>query len=196
MPVKNFKNFFGVCMVFCKNNGLTEFLTVVNRQTVGHKHMKHFFNGVLIKYPFIQCRRTDAFRQSAVFIFKGIFIGGFVRVGKVVIHNTLLNKFKLGFYRHKINKITVFYRLRQFIAIGRNAVFKFKNLVGVFVYLVFWGGCKTDERRVKIIKNIAVSVINRAVRLIADNKVKMTAGEQLSVLIFYRINAVHHSLVG
>ena len=53
--VENFKDLFGVGVVFRKNNGFSELLPVVDLLSVCHQDMKQFFYGVLIENPFIEC---------------------------------------------------------------------------------------------------------------------------------------------
>ena len=57
LPVENLKDFFCVGVVFRKDNGFAQLLTVVDFDTLCHQHMKHLPNGVLIEDPFIQRRR-------------------------------------------------------------------------------------------------------------------------------------------
>ena len=65
-------------MVLCKNNCLTDFLTIINFKTISHKNMKHLLHGIFIKYPCIQSRRINSLRQFTVFRFKRLFIGSLV----------------------------------------------------------------------------------------------------------------------
>ena len=71
-----------------------------------------------------------------------------------------------------------------------------KDLVGVLVDFVFGGGGQAHQRSVKIIENIPVLVVDGAVRLVTDYKVKVSDGEQLALVVLHRVDAVHHGLIG
>ena len=86
--------------------------------------------------------------------------------------------------------------MRQLVAIGGNTVFQFKNFIGVLVDFIL--GCRgqADQRCVKVVENVLVLVVNRAVRLVADDQVKVPAGEQLAVFVLYAVNDIVHGLIG
>ena len=119
----------------------------------------------------------------------------FFFICQVIICDALLDEFESRFNRHKINKISVLYRLGKLIAIGRNTVLKLKNLISIFVNLVFRSRRKPNKGCIKIIEYVSVFVIDRTVRFIAYEKVKMSACEKLSFLVFYFIYAVIHRLI-
>ena len=159
--------------------------------------MKHLTDGVFVEYPLVERRGGNAFGDFTVFVFKGVFVGFLVLVGKIVVNDALLNEFELGFHRHEIYEESVVYRLRQLVAVGRHAVFKLKDLVGVFIDLVFGGCRKTDERGIEIVENIFIFVVNGTMCLIHDHKIKVTDSKELSVVfVFDLIYAMDHGLIG
>ena len=194
--IENRKDLLCMGVIFCKDDGLAQFVAVVDGQAVGHQCVQHLPDGVLVENPLIQRRRCNAVRQLAVFIFKGIFIGPFVRVGKVIIDDALFHEFQLRFHGQEVHQIPVLHRLRQLIAVGRYAVFQLKYLIGILVDLILWRGRQSNQRRVEIIENIPVFVINRAVRFVADHKVKVPAGEEFALLVLYTVDDVVHGLIG
>ena len=86
--------------------------------------------------------------------------------------------------------------MRQLVAIGGNTVFQFKNFIGVLVDFILGRCGQADQRRVKVVEDVLVLVVNRAMRLIADDQVKVSAGKQLAVLILYAVNGIVHGLIG
>ena len=108
----------------------------------------------------------------------------------------MLDKFQFTFNGHIINKKAIGNGLSKLVTVCGNTVLKLKNLVGVLVDLVLGRSSKTNQRSIKIIKNILVFVIDRAVRLVHDDKIKVADGKQLFiVIILNRINAIHHRLI-
>ncbi len=194
--IENCKNFLRVGMVFCKDDRLAQLAAVVNGKAVGHQGVQHLPDSILVEYPLVQGRRCNAFRQFSVFVLKGILINLLVCIGKFIVDDALFDEFQLCFHRQKIYQIPVLDRLRQLIAIGGNAIFQFKNLIGVLVDLVLGRGGQSHQRRVKIVENVPVLVVNRAVRLVADHQIKMTAGKELALLVLYAVNDIVHGLIG
>ena len=86
--------------------------------------------------------------------------------------------------------------MRQLVAIGGNTVFQFKNFIGVLVDFILGRCGQADQWRVKVVEDVLVLVVNRAMCLIADDQVKVSAGKQLAVLILYAVNDIVHGLVG
>ena len=194
--VEHLKDFLGVDVVLCKDDGFAQFAAIVDGQAIGHQRIQHLPDGIFIENPLVQRRRCNTLRQLAVFIFKGIFIGLFVRVGKFIVDNALFNEFQFRFYRQEIHQIPVLDRLRQLIAIGGHAVFQLKNLIGILVNFVFRRGCQPHQRGIKVVENIPVFVVNGAVSFVADHKVKVPTGKELAVFILYTVDDVVHGLIG
>ena len=86
--------------------------------------------------------------------------------------------------------------MAELIAVGGHAVFQFKDLIGVLVDLVLGGGGEAHQGGVEIGKDVPVLVVDGPVGLVADDQVEVAAGEQLALLVLYRVDAVHHGLVG
>ena len=84
----------------------------------------------------------------------------------------------------------------QLIPICRYAVFQIKDLISILVNLILWRCSQTDKRCIEVIENILVFVVDRAVCLIADHKIKMTAGENLAIFIFGFVDEINHGLIG
>ena len=57
--IEHFENFLGVTMIFCKDNSLAYFLTVINFNSVSHQYVQNFFNGILIENPVVRCCRLN-----------------------------------------------------------------------------------------------------------------------------------------
>ena len=178
-----------------KDDRLADLVAVVDLEAMGHQNVQHFADRVFVENPLIQSRRCDAFRQFAVIIFESVLIGFLVFLGQVVIHDTLLYEFQRRLHRQEVDQIAVLYGLRQFIAIGRNAVFQIKDLIGVLVDLVLGCGSQTDERRVKIGEDITILVVDGTMCLVADDQIKMPDGEERALLVLHGVNAVHHGLI-
>ena len=138
--------------------------------------MQHLTDGVLVEHPLIERGRADKLRQIAV-VLKGFFVCRLVLVGKLVVGNAFLQKFERGFYRKEVHQIAVLYRLRQVVAVGRLAAVQFKDLIGILVDLVLRRGGQADQRRVEVVENILILIIDRAVRFVADHQIKMTASK-------------------
>ena len=193
--VEHFEDFLSVTVIFCKDNGFADLLTVINFNAVGHQYVQHFFNGILIKNPIVKCRRSDFIRQFTV-TGKSGFVFLFVFIGQIIINDTLLDKLELGFHRHKINKEAIFYCICELVSVCGNTVFKFKNLISVLIDFIFRRRSKTHQRCVKIVEYITIFIVNGAVRLIANNQIKMTASKEFAFLVLNGINTIHHSLIG
>ena len=183
-------------VVLCKEDRFAEPAAVVDGQPVGHQGVQHLPDRILIEDPLIQRRGCDALRQLAVFILKGVLVGLLVRVGELVVDDALLDEFQPGLHGQEIHQIPVTDGLRQLVAVGRHAVFQLKDLVGILVDLVLGRGRQTHQRRIEIIENIAVFIVDRAVRLVADHEIEMPAGKELSLLVLRAVDDVVHGLVG
>ena len=193
--VEHLKDFLGVDVVLCKDDGFAQFAAIVDGQAIGHQRIQHLPDGVFIENPLVQRRRCNTLRKFTILVLKSVLVSPLVRVGKFIVDNALLNKFQLRLYRQEIHQISVLDRLRQLIAIGGHAIFQLKNLIGILVNFVFRRGRQSNQRRVEIIENIPVFVVNRAVRLIADHKVKVPTGKELAVFILYAVNDIVHGLI-
>ena len=190
------KDFLRMGVIFCKDDGLAQLAAVIDGQAVCHQGIQNLPDGVLVEDPFVQSGGRNALRQIAVFILKGVLISLLVRVGKLVVDNALLDEFQLCLYRQEVHQISVLDGLRQFVAIGGHTVLQLKNLVSILVDLVLGCGSQAHQRRVEIVENIPVFVVNRAVRLVTDHQIKMPAGEELSLLVLHAVNDIEHGLIG
>ena len=195
-PVKDFQNFLRVPVAFRKNNALADLFAIVDFQAVRHERVQYLANGVLVEQPGVQRGSGDAVRTFAVFIRKRRFILRFFRLGKFVVLYPLFQKFQFAFNRQVIYQKAVPDRLRQIIAVCRNAVRQFKYIVGVLVNFVFGRGGQSHKRRVKPVENVPVLVINRPVGFVTDQQIKMSASEHFPLLIGTGVNQIVHRLVG
>ena len=162
---------------------------------MGHQDVQDLTNGVLIEYPFIQRGGGDAFGQIPVRIGEGRLILRLVLVGKIVVHNALVEEFQLAFHGDEVHQKPVPHGVRQLITIGRHAVLQIENTVGVLVNIVLRRGGQAHQRRVEIVKDVPIFVVNGAVRLVADDEVEVAAGEQLALIVLHLVDAVIHRLV-
>ena len=194
--IKDITDLFGVFVISCKDDGLAEFRAVIDLQPMLHQNVQDFADRIVIEEPVIQGRGGDAVRHIAIFIFKCILIFLLVFFREVIIYDALLNEFQLCFHRHEIDQISVRNGLRQIIAVGGNALLQLKNPVGILIDFVLRSCCQTDQGSVKVIEDILIPVVNGPVGLVADNQIEMSAGKELALIIFDRIDAVHHGLVG
>ena len=121
--VEHLKDFLGVDVVLCKDDGLAQFAAIVDGQAIGHQRIQHLPDGVFIENPLVQRRRCNTLRKFTILVFKSVLVSPLVRVGKVIIDDTLFNEFQFRFYRQEVHQIPVLDRLRQLIAIGGYAVF-------------------------------------------------------------------------
>ena len=193
---QDLQDFLSMTMVFRKDNRLAQFFAVVDLQAMLHQDMERLADGILIEHPLVQLGRADPFRQFPLFICKGVLILFPFRFWKVVIDNAFFQEFQLALHLQKVHQKTVLYRLGQLIAIGGDPCPQFKDIVGVLVDLILGGGGKTHQGRVKVIENIPVFVVDGAVSLITDDKIKMSRCKQLALLVLHCVDAVHHGLVG
>ena len=161
-----------------------------------HQNVQDFANRIVIEEPVIQGGGGDAVRHIAIFIFKCILIFLLVFLREVIIYDALLNEFQLCFHRHEIDQISVRNGLRKIIAVGGNALLQLKNPIGILIDFILRSRCQTDQGSVKVIEDILISVVNGPMGLVADNQIEMSAGKELALIIFDRIDAVHHGLVG
>ena len=196
LSIEDFQNLFRVRVALGKDDRLADPVAVVDLQPFGHQHMQHLADRVLIEDPLVQRRRRDPLQQLAVFIDKRVLIRRLVLVGQLIIDDALLNEFQRRLDRNEIHKVPVFDRLRKLVAVGRDAVFKIEDLIRILVDLVLRRGGQAHQRRVEIRKDVLVLIVNRAVRLVADDQIEMPARKQLALLILDRVDHVHHRLIG
>ena len=124
-----------------------------------------------------------------------LFIFGF-GIAQFIVSDAFLDEFQPGLHRHKVHQIAILNRLGQFVTIGRHTVFQFKDLIGVLVDLVLGGSGQANQRRIEIVEDIPVLVVDRPVGLVTDHQIKMAAGEELAMLVLHIVDAVHHGLIG
>ena len=194
--VEHLKDFLGVDVVLCKDDGFAQFAAIVDGQAIGHQRIQYLSDGIFIENPLIQRRRCNTLRKFTILVLKSVLIGPLVRVGKFIVDNALFNEFQFRLYRQKIHQIPVLDRLRQLIAIGGHAIFQLKNLIGILVNFVFRRGRQSNQRRVEIIENIPVFVVNGAVSFVADDQIEMPAGEEFALLVLYTVDDIVHGLIG
>ena len=135
-------------------------------------------------------------RQITILIGESIFILPLVLIGKFVVHNALIEEFQLAFHGEIVHQIAILDGLRQLVAIGGHATFQIEHIIGVLVDLILRGCGEAYQRRIEIIKDVPILIVDGAVRLIADDQIKMPAGEQLALIVPDGIDAVHHGLIG
>ena len=46
-------------MIFRKNDGLSQFLTEIDLQSLGHEDVQHLADGILVEYPLVQSSGSD-----------------------------------------------------------------------------------------------------------------------------------------
>ena len=194
--VEHLKDFLGVDVVLCKDDGFAQFAAIVDGQAVGHQCVQHLPDGIFIENPLVQRRRCNALRKFTILVLKSVLVGPLVRVGKFIVDNALFNEFQFRFYRQEIHQIPVLDRLRQLIAIGGHAIFQLKYLIGILVDLVLGRGCQPHQRGIKVVENIPVFVVNGAVSFVADDQIEMPAGEEFALLVLYTVDGVVHGLIG
>ena len=54
--IEHFEYFFGVTVILCEDNRLTDFLPVIYSDTVCHKHIQNFNYCIFIENPLVECR--------------------------------------------------------------------------------------------------------------------------------------------
>ena len=193
---KDLQNLLRMGVIFGKNNGLSQLLAVVDPQSVSHKSMEDLPDGILVEHPLVESGGIDLLRQGAVLVLKGVFILRFVLLGQLIIDDTFLNELQFGLYREEVHQKAVLHRLGQLVAIGGHAALQFKNVIGILVDLILGGSGKAHQRRVKVVENIPVFVVDGAVGLVTDHQVEMPTGEKLTLLVPHRVDAIHHGLIG
>ena len=183
-------------MVLREDDRLADLLAVIHRQTVGHQNMQHLTDRIGVEDPLIQRARADTVGHFAVLIGKGALIFRLILIGQLVIHDTLLDEFQPCFDRHEVDQKAVLDRLTQLVGIGRLVIVQIKHLIGVFLDLIFRGRGESHQRRVEVVEDIFILVVDGAVRLVADQEIEVTAGEELALVVFYLVNTAHHRLIG
>ena len=194
--VEHLKDFLGVDVVLCKDDGFAQFAAIVDGQAIGHQRIQHLPDGIFIENPLVQRRRCNTLRKFPILVLKSVLVSPLVRVGKFIVDNALFNEFQFRFYRQEIHQIPVLDRLRQLIAIGGHTIFQLKNLIGILVNFVFRRGCQPHQRGIKVVENIPVFVVNGAVSFVADDQIEMPAGEEFALLVLYTVDDVVHGLIG
>ena len=184
-----------MAVVLREDDGLAELVAVVDFQPVFHQDVQDFPNGVFVEQPLVQRGGRDPFRQLPVLVRESILVNPLLLFGKLVVGDALLDEFQRRFHRQKIDKKTILHRLRQLVAIRRHAVLQFKNGVGILVDVVLRRRGQPHQRRVEIIENVLVLVVDGPMGLVANHEVEMTAGKQLSLFVAHRVDAVHHRLI-
>ena len=152
-----------------KNNRFSDFAAVVDFQGVLHNDIQDLPNGVLVEQPAVQSRCINAGRQVAVFILKGVFVGFPFFVRKFIVGDAFLHELYFALHREEVNQKAILDGLRQLIAIGGHTVFEVKDLVGVFVDLILGCGGQANQRCIEIMEDVAVFIVDGAVRFIANN---------------------------
>ena len=183
-------------MTLGEYNRLSQLFTVVYLQTVCHKQIQRQTYRVLVEQPFIERGGFYALRHLAVFVREGRLIYRFFILREVVVRYALGEELELALHREEVHQIAVLDGLGELISVGWCVNCKLKDLISVLVYLVLGRGGESDDGRVKVRENVAVLVVYRAVRLVANYEVKVSDGEKLALVVLDGVDAVHHRLVG
>ena len=193
---ENLQYLLRVAVILGEDDRLSQLFTVVYLQTIRHKQIQRQTYRVLVEQPFVERGGFYALRHLAVFVREGRLIYRFFILREVVISYALGEEFELALHREEVHQIAVLDGLGKLIPVGRRAACELEDLISVLVYLVLGRGGKADDGRVKVRENVAVLVVYRAVRLIANYEVKVSDGEKLALVVLDGVDAVHHRLVG
>lgn len=87
------------------------------------------------------------------------------------------------------------HRLLQRIGVGRNAVLKIEQRIGVAVDFVLWRRRETDQERVEILEDRPVALIDRPMRLVDNDEIEM-AGAEPGPSLLPAIDQAHHRRIG
>ena len=170
-------------MVLGKDDRFTDFLTIVDADAFRHQNVQHFPNSILVEDVFVQCGRIDALGEHTVFIGKGLFISFAILIRQFVIMNAFIKELHFALDRHKINKITVRNSLRQLITISRITIGQVENTICVLIDFILGCSGKANQRRVEIIEDVLILVVDRAMCLITNHEVKVARREDFTVII-------------
>ncbi|MCY1309251.1 hypothetical protein D9M70_593280 [compost metagenome] len=75
------------------------------------------------------------------------------------------------------HEIFVLNRLVERVGVGGNTVLKVKQTIGIAINLFFWRRGQTDQQTVEIIKNRPITLIDRPMCFIDDDKIKMAGAK-------------------
>lgn len=160
-----------VRLVLSKDNGLAQPLTVVHPVAVLHQCGQRLINRIRVEKKAVQGLSRH-------------FIRGFIAPvrsvplllllgGELIVADTFAHKLSAHTHAAGRHQEAVCHCLFQRVGIGGHTRFKVKEAVGVEVHLILGGGGQAQEQGVKILKDFLVLGIDRAVRLVHHNQVKI-----------------------
>src|SRR5947209_1255709 len=184
-----------VVMVLRKDDRLAYPIACGDVNAVRHQILKDFVHRVGIEQPVVERRRGDLIRRSSGVLrpLKVIPLC-FLLVGEIVVPDS----FRREFERHRNGawwyKVLIANRLVERIGVGRHAALKLEEAVGVAVDLVFRGRGETDEQAIEVCEDRAELAVDRAVRLVDYDEIKVSRAEA-SDTAARAFNYVHYGRV-
>ena len=83
--IPNLHNFFGVLVIFGKDDGFPHVLAEISTDTVRHKRIQHLANGIYVENSFIEGRTVDPFGNFPIFGSEAVLKFGLLLFGEFII---------------------------------------------------------------------------------------------------------------
>ena len=185
----------GMRLILGENDGLAQTVATGNGQATGHQVRQHLVHGVLVEQPLVDGFGRHLFWNIA-------FLVPFQRIPLIFLlfrQLIVLDPFALEGKRHRDrlgrNKKAIMHGVFQRIGIGRYAVFKIEQAVGVAVHLVLGRGGQPHQQRIEVVEDGPVFLEDRAMRLVDDDQIEM-ADPEPALAIPRLVDQPHHCRIG
>jgi len=182
-------------VVLGKDDGLAQAVTASHFLALGHQVAQHLVHGVGVEQPLVQCGGVHRIGDVAFFVPLQCVPPFFLFFRQVLVLDALALVLEWHRNRTGWHQIALGHGFVQAIDIGGYATFQVKQPVGVVVNLVLGRGGQAHQHGVKVIKDGAVLLVHRAVRLVDDDEVKV-ADTKTALTVGGLVNQAHHGGVG
>ena len=186
----------GVRLVLGEDDGLAEAVAARDLQPFRHHICQHLVDGVGVEQPVVDGLWIDAVGWAAVLLVPLQHVPLFLfRVGEFVVSNALaleLERHGNGMRRHQP---LIRDRLVEGVGVGRDAILKVEEVIGVAIDLVLRRRGEADEQAVEIVEDCAIALVDRPVRLVDDDQVEVPRAKARAAALAL-VDQVHHRRIG
>ncbi len=187
-----------VVVVAGKDDGLGQPVAAGHLVAVLHQVLQHPVHGVAVEQPAVHRAGVHPGGQAAlvrlVAPVDALPLGLFL-VAELVVVDALAGELQIHLLHPGRHQEAVGHRGLQFVGIGGHARFQLEQLVGVPVHLLARGGGQAHQQGVEVAEDLAVLLVDRAVRLVDDHQVEIPHPETGDAVVGL-VDQVEHGRVG
>ena len=181
-------------LVLGEYHRLAQILATVHTDALFHQGFQYIVDRLLVKHPTVYLSVSNIVGHVLTRLLEVFFNDLLILVGKILVGNAFVDKARMRFNAKEGHQHMILLgRSFVFVYVSWDTTFHFKEVIGVSVYFVGGRGGKTNNKRIKIIKDCSILLENGTMRLIHDNQVKVCGRiHTRTVIIAYSIDSIQN----